>query len=168
MRLLRSKILLGTGLLGLAVGGAAYGWGESLDGRMTGGGKFDCGEAAFDVTHGFELHCDPRDVPNNLEINWPDNRFHLTTLTDATCINDPSFSPNPPAAPFNTYVGEGTGKLNGVSGAEVYFTMTDHGEPGVGRDTIKVKIVDAAGNTVLDCPTVTLEGGNQQAHPDNK
>src|SRR5207249_5840208 len=63
---------------------------------------------------GFELHCD-LSLPDNLEVNWKDctgtsHQFHLTQLTSATCSLNPNFSPNPPPANFNTFVGAGAGR----------------------------------------------------------
>src|SRR6266436_4256275 len=63
-----------------------------LDGRMTGGGSVFETDGTR-VTHGFELHCDVADVPNNLEINWgPGDRFHLETLVSASCFTDPNIN----------------------------------------------------------------------------
>ncbi len=84
-------------------------------------------------------------------------------MTGASCSEDPSFSEGQPAAGFNTYQGTGTGKLHGVGGATVQWTLTDHGEPG-SSDTASFKVTDAAGNVVLNV-TGTLTGGNIQAHP---
>jgi hypothetical protein len=82
------------------------------------------------VTHGFELHCDVADVPNNLEINrGPGNRFHLETLVSTSCYTDPNINAGHPAAPFNTYVGFGSGDYDGVPGATAIWTFTDAGEP---------------------------------------
>src|SRR5437867_1540467 len=118
-------------------------------GRMTGGGSVFQGpgrvdNAQFDntnrVTHGFEIHCgsdaNPSSTKNNLEINWgapgAKHRFHMDDLLiSADCFYDPSVgSPNPPPAGFNTFIGDGTGKLDGASGATIHFTFTDAGEPG--------------------------------------
>jgi hypothetical protein len=155
----RWKAILGLALVCALVGGA-YGWENLKQGRMTGGGNFTCGD--LKVTHGFELHCDAS-PPNNLEVNWGGNHFHLEMLTSAECVDDPNISPPPPAAPFDTFIGEGTGKFNGVDGATITFTLTDAGEPGT-SDTITVTIKDSSGATVLACPTATLDGGNHQAH----
>jgi len=138
---------------------------QSADGRMTGGGSvFTAGGAR--VTHGFELHCDVHDVPNRLEINWPGNMFHLDTLISAFCFTDPSINSGHPTAPFNTYVGHGTGKLNGVPGATADWTFTDAGEPGV-NDMATIVIKDAS-NAIVLTVSGKLDNGNQQAHPDNK
>ncbi len=103
-------------------------------------------------------------TPDNLQIHWgKGHRFHLDTLTGASCSEDPSFSEGQPAAGFNTYQGTGTGNFDGVAGATAQWTLTDHGEPG-SSDTASFKVTDAAGNVVLNV-TGTLRGGNIQAHP---
>jgi hypothetical protein len=137
----------------------------SAPGRMTGGGSVFESDGTR-VTHGMELHCDVADLPNNLEINWAGNRFHLQNLTSAFCYKDPLINAQHPTNIFNTYVGSGTGDYNGVAGATASFTFTDAGEPGR-NDHATITIKDVLGNTVL---TVSgfLNNGNQQAHVDNK
>ena len=133
---------------------------------MTGGGSVFT--AANDrVTHGFEIHCDPADVPNSLEVNWPGHRFHLTTLTSAVCTKDPTIDGGHPTNIFNTYVGAGTGLYDGVPGATAAWTFTDAGEPGT-SDTATYLIRDKDGNVVLTVAVQVLNKGNQQAHKDNK
>jgi len=154
---------------------------EQAPGRMTSGGsvflnppsaKINNGSKisldAIRVTHGFELHCDPSQVPNNLEINWPganngSNNFHLDTLTSAKCTDDPNVDQRPPAAPFDTLVGAGTGKFNNVAGATIEFTLVDGGEPGT-KDQAAYLIKDKNGVTVLSVPLTYLTFGNHQAH----
>ena len=121
------------------------------------------GANSFRTTHGFELHCDKNNRPNNLEINWANGQnFHLEQLTSAFCFDDPAIAPKPPRAGFDTYVGVGTGRLNGVPGATAQWTFTDAGEPGT-KDSATIKITDAGGTVVLNV-TGKLEKGNQQAH----
>lgn len=132
---------------------------------MTGGGSiFDTSgnQAAYDgrTTHGFEIHCDTRN-PNNLQINWAGNRFHMTSLDSAMCPDTDGIEPNPPAATFDTFIGIGTGKLNGVPGATVYFRFTDAGEPGV-NDTAEITIYD--GPTQVLYISGEVDSGNHQAH----
>jgi len=131
----------------------------SLDGRMTGGGSVFLGETRF--THGFELHCDVNDLPNNLEVNWPDNRFHLTALTSVVCTDDPALNPLPRKAGFDTYTATGVGLWNGQPGATIEFVFTDNGEPGT-KDHATMTITPPGGSPV----TVDgfLEKGNHQAH----
>ncbi|MDQ3629862.1 MAG: hypothetical protein M3417_01025 [Actinomycetota bacterium] len=129
-------------------------------GRMTGGGSlFAAGER---TTHGFTLHCDPTDGPNNLQVNWAGSRFHLTELTAALCSNNGT-DPRPPRAAFDTYQGAGVGRLNGVDGATIEWTFTDSGEPGT-ADTGRILIRDVGGTVVHDVPVTSLDRGNHQAH----
>ncbi|MDG4550651.1 MAG: hypothetical protein P9F19_15485 [Candidatus Contendobacter sp.] len=133
---------------------------------MTGGGSvFTDSTPPVRVTHGFVLNCDVTRGPNNLEINWGGNRFHLITLTDASCSL--VGNPKPPTAGFDTYRGSGLGYYSGEVGANGFgaaatWTFTDAGEPGKG-DFAEINISDPEGNIVL---TVSgyLTKGNQQAH----
>jgi archaellum component FlaG (FlaF/FlaG flagellin family) len=134
-------------------------------GRMTGGGSVYT-EDGMRVTHGFELHCNVDVGPNNLEVNFDKNRFHLEQLTFVTCYDDPLLDPLPRPAPFDTLVGEGIGRFNGQSGYRVWFTFTDNGEPGTG-DLARIEIRDPQGNLVLYV-SGNLHNGNHQAHPENK
>ena len=131
----------------------------NIQGRMTGGGSI----GNTGVRHGFELNCDATKGPNHLEINWgKGKKFHLETLTSATCSDNLAISPNPPSAPFDTYKGKGTGRYNGVSGATAEWTFDDKGEPGK-NDYATIKITDAGNNTVLNV-SGNLSSGNHQAH----
>lgn len=133
----------------------------SQHGRMTGGGSvFQVSR----VTHGFGLHCDTKIGANNLEVNWNRNRFHLETLSAATCTDDPKINETPPAAGFDTYKGKGVGRFNGVAGATAEWTFTDAGEPGTG-DLAEIVIKDVNGNTVLKVSD-RLKRGNHQSHKD--
>jgi hypothetical protein len=153
---------------------------DCVDGRITGGGKLTPTSmtlnrsGATKVTHGFELYCNINDGPNNLEINWFDkdgneNHFHLTSLISATdsivCYDDPALKQKPPVAPLDTYEARGTGKLNNVDGATIYFVLKDAGEPG-SDDSAHFFIADADGNEVL-AVVGTLDQGNHQAHKVN-
>lgn len=137
----------------------------NLNGRMTGGGAQVFG--GVKITRGFTIHCDIL-LSNNLEINWgKGNKWHLDKpLTKATCIDDPAYDETPPVAPFNTFIGEGIGRLNGVDGSKVFFTFIDAGEPGK-NDKAAIKIIAPDGVTVvLDVPLMLLDNGNIQAHYD--
>jgi hypothetical protein len=132
-----------------------------VSGRMTGGGSVFRTDGAR-VTRGFEIHCD-LSVPNNLEVNWPGgNKFHLTSLTSAVCTDDAAIIQDPPAADFDTFIGDGTGKLNGVDGATIHFVFVDAGEPGK-NDTALIEITDTGGTVVLDVSGF-IDVGNLQAH----
>jgi hypothetical protein len=140
-----------------------------VPGRMTGGGSvFTIGGAR--VTRGFEIHCDLRE-PNNIEVNWPGNKFHMTELTSAVCLDSPAIE-EPPTAPFDTFIGTGDGKLNNQPGARIEFVFVDAGEPG-SSDTASIKVYDSNDNLVLDVPGDSslpgfIDRGNLQAHKDNK
>jgi hypothetical protein len=135
---------------------------------MTGGGTLEkgTGKGKVGVSHGFELHCNPNELPNNLEVNWNNNsdKFHLETLTSATCTDDPSINEGSPVAGFDTYTGTGIGRYNGVPGATIKWVFTDAGEPGKDKDYAQMTITDADGKVVLSIAG-SLNQGNQQAHP---
>jgi hypothetical protein len=136
-------------------------------GRWTGGGTIGTGAtipAGVRVTHGFEFHND-LDKPNNFEVNWGGNHFHMTELTYAKCwLTEP---PNPPKAPVSEVDGIGTGKYNGEPGYTITFHLTDFGEPGT-SDSATIKITKDADHSVVLQVSGFLIKGNQQAHPDNK
>lgn len=134
-------------------------------GRMTGGGG-DLDINGVSVTKGLTLHCDIT-LSNNLEVNWPGHHWHLDKpITSADCENDPSFSPAPPAAPFDIFNGTATGQLDGVDGSNITFTFIDAGEPGAGVDKAAMQIWDPSGNLVLNVPLSFITNGNLQAHYD--
>ncbi|MCK5281687.1 MAG: hypothetical protein KAK04_24215 [Cyclobacteriaceae bacterium] len=146
---------------------AALSLSPPVNGRMTGGGSiFNDNNMENDrVTHGFEIHCD-KSEPNNLEVNWPGNHFHMLDLTSAICTDNELIIQKPPVAPLDTFFGMGTGRLNGVDGARIEFTFVDAGEPGT-KDTALIKIWNPSDNVVLDV-FGNIQNGNQQAHYDNK
>ncbi len=129
------------------------------DGRFTGGGSVFTGGARY--THGFELHC-AASLPNNLQINWGGNRFHLTTLATSACIDNPALSEGMPVAGFDTFMGSGAGLFNGVPGATITFEFTDDGEPGKGADLASFTITPPVGPPVVVAGL--LDKGNHQAH----
>lgn len=129
--------------------------------RWTGGGTIGTNRDPR-VTHGFELHCTVDQLPNNLEVNWGGNHFHLTELTDVECSDDPAIDPKPPRAGCDTYHGWGVGKYNGVDGYLAEWVFTDAGEPGR-VDWAWIKITDGGGFVVMDVSGF-LRNGNQQAH----
>ena len=136
---------------------------QLLDGRMTGGGS-NFTTARVRVTKGFQIHCD-LSTPNNLQVNWPAHRFHLTSLTNAVCTEDPTIIQAPPEAPFDTFTGDGIGRLNGDDGATIHFVFVDAGEPG-SSDTVAMQIRDLNNNIVLNLPVTFVDRGNLQAHDD--
>jgi hypothetical protein len=134
-------------------------------GRMTGGGA-TVAVGDVKITKGLTLHCDIT-LSNNLEINWPDHKWHLDKpITKATCIDDPAIDPTQPPAPFDTFIGEAIGRLDGVDGALIKFTFVDAGEPGGKADKAGFQIWDKDGNLVLSLPLQLTTTGNLQAHYD--
>ena len=138
-----------------------------LLGRFTGGGGQEVAVDNIYVTRGFTLHCDVL-LSNNLEINWPGNKWHTDKpFTAVRCEDDPTIGPEPPAAPADTYIGDGTGDLNGVPGARAVVVLKDDGERNGGdHDFMSIQVYDALGNLVLDVPLSRLTNGNIQAHFD--
>ncbi len=134
-----------------------------IEGRMTGGGSVFAGLNR--VTHGFELHCDELDLPNNLQVNWGrGNQFHLEQLLTATCTDSELIDQTPPGhSPFDTFIGTGIGRCNGVSGAEISFTFVDGGEPGFRFDTVEIEITGCPDGLSLSV-SGNLKKGNHQAH----
>lgn len=132
---------------------------------MTGGGSIFNADMMAEytgrTTHGMILHCDTRN-PNSLQVNWEGNKFHLTDLNRARCPDTPGIDPNPPDASFDTFIGDGEGKLNNVPGASIAFRFTDAGEPGT-ADTAEIIIWDENFNQVLYV-SGPLTFGNHQAH----
>lgn len=116
------------------------------------------------VLHAFVLHCNIGQGSNQLLIYWgSNNKFLLESLTMASCSDDPTIAPDPPAAPFDTYMGAGSGRYNGRAGARAEWTFTDAGEPGR-HDFTRIVIRDASGRVVLSVSGY-LEMGNHQALP---
>jgi hypothetical protein len=110
------------------------------------------------LTHGFELHCQPDSGPNNLEVNWQGNRFHLEELERADCNDDGSRNEPPPSQAtkqngpgptLDVYSGSGFGRVNGECGAFAEWVFDDNGDPGRADHIVALEITDADGNIVL-------------------
>jgi hypothetical protein len=124
----------------------------------------------FRVSHGFELHCNSDFTPNNLQVNWLGNSFHMENLELATCLDDGT-SNEPPKSPhpgptLDVYMGEGSGRLNGNDGAFAEWIFTDNGEPGKSDEIVKLIIKNENGDIVLEISEpIDLKGGNHQFVP---
>ena len=135
------------------------------EGRMTGHGQvFDY--QGFDKVQ-WEFRnsvCQANRFPD-LKVEFGGNRFILERYTgDGLVCLDTAADEGNPRAGFDTIRGQGTGTLNGVSGASATFRFTDAGEPGT-SDTADIRILDASGTPVLVVSNVAIEdGGNHQAH----
>lgn len=107
--------------------------------RITGGGwrVTGSGDEAVRASNGLTLHCDIL-LANNLQINWNDggsNKWHINKFVDAAfCYDHPDYTPEPPVAPADTFVGLDVGRLNNVDGAVACFILADHGEIGSDPD----------------------------------
>jgi len=136
--------------------------------RWTGGGSIGSGATipkGASVSHGFEFRCDLR-KPNNLQVNWEGNKFHMTELLSAYCVMNPNLPPpDPPEAPANEVFGSGVGRYNNVRGYMVEFHFTDVGEPGY-NDYAAITITSPGGEVVLQVEG-TLSSRNHQVHPAN-
>jgi hypothetical protein len=87
------------------------------------------------VTHGFQLHCDSNSGPNNLEVNWLGNKFHLEQLENALCYEDGTIN---------------YGRYNGQCGAYAKWVMDDNGEPGKIDQIVALVIWNSTGDLVLN------------------
>ena len=115
------------------------------------------------VTHGFKLHCSVDQLPNNLQVNWGGNHFHLTQLTAVVSSDNTAIDPKPPRGGCDTYHGWGVGKYDGVDGYQAEWIFTDAGEPGRG-DWAWIKITAPNGDTVMEVKG-HLKSGNHQVKP---
>jgi hypothetical protein len=141
-----------------------------LKGRMTGGANLlATNPAGAEAKIAVTIHCDVTVNPNRMQVNWIDpstgasHRFHMTSMTSARCSDDPTITPNPPGANFDTHDGEGTGRYDGTPGATAEWRLQDAGEPGTGVDRGSITITDANNNVVLEASGPTLRG-DWQAH----
>ena len=141
-------------------------------GYFTGGGKVYVPKTGgtITLTHGFELHCDETQAPNNLEFNWNGHKFHLEQLKTADCFDDGTHNEPPPSPhpgpTLDVYTGEGYGRYDGVCGAYATWTMDDNGEPGKNDHIISLHIKEKNGNPVMDINNpLYLQTGNHQFVP---
>lgn len=176
MKAKRAKLLKFT-LFVLAVGlvvtlSATGAFAAREDCWMTGGGSiFNVAYAGDRFTHGFVVHCTPRNSDNlQVKDHVSGVAFHMTRLDSAICIDDPALEPNPPDASFDTFVGQGTGRCNfpndpgNDAPCTVRFTFTDGGERGgCIRDTAIIEVRDVNGNVVISV-SGDVDCGNHQAH----
>jgi cysteine-rich repeat protein len=146
-----------------------------LTGRMSGEGRVSDDEGVR-YRHHFKLYCQDGATDNKIEIEWEGDddddrdrgrgnnkgKFKLTELTEALCSDRPGIDEGRPTAGFDTFIGAGTGELNGEP-ASITFRFTDAGEPGKG-DEAEYTITGSNGVTVSG----VLDKGNHQAHAGNR
>ncbi len=118
------------------------------------------------ITHGFVVHCVPRNS-DNLEIvdHATGQKFHMLSLDNAICTDDPEITPNPPNAGFDTFTGFGTGRCNDRQACTVEFVFKDGGEPGgCIRDYAQITVRDLETGDVVFSINGAVDCGNNQAH----
>jgi hypothetical protein len=159
-----------TALLALAAGGVAC---AALPGLVSGAGtapetKRMVGHgatavsASVDASHSFDIRCEAPGSRQKLSVRWGSaNRFRLTRLSGASCIDDLNLRSSDAAAGFDTLIGRGEGRHNGRRGATVRFRFTDRGESGA-TDSAYIRVRDASGATVLEL-NGKLHGGDHRA-----
>jgi hypothetical protein len=135
-------------------------------GRMTGHGhEFDY--QGFDkVQWEFRNSVCNSDRFPDLKVEFGGERFVLTSYsTPLTCftLNPPKSTEGNPVAGFDSIRAQGTGTLNGVSGAGISFRFTDSGEPGR-NDTAVFTITRPDGSVAIEYVGGAIDGGNHQAH----
>ena len=152
----------------------AGGKAEKMRARMTGGGHilgWNAEGQSVKVTHGFELHCRTATKPQRLQVNWSGgNSFHLTELEDSYC-NEEGYDEENPRAPFDTYYGEGTGRITTRDGGKetgyAIWRFVDDGEPGGanedGGDELSIQVFNSDDELIMWADG-TLTKGNHQAH----
>ena len=83
------------------------------------------------------------------EIRYEEENSDEIKLIYTICTDDPKINQKPPAVPFDTFKGEGTGRFNCVEGATINFTLVDQVEPGK-SDTGWIQIFDKHEQEVLN------------------
>lgn len=136
------------------------------EGRMTGHGhEFDY--QGFDkVQWEFRNSVCNSDRFPDLKVEFGGNVFKLNSYsTPLTCftLNPPNSTEGNPKSGFDSIRAQGTGTLNGVSGAGITFRFTDAGEPGR-LDTAVFTITTPTGAVAIDYDGGAIDGGNHQAH----
>jgi hypothetical protein len=136
-----------------------------LQGRMTGGGVKATNDDGDPVTFGVEIHCDIT-LSNNIEINWPGHKWHLTKpILTSDCENQDNDAP-PPASPIDTFKGTAVGELDGVGGSTIAWDFEDHGEPGT-NDKVELTVHAPGSSTVvMHIALQNISIGNWQMHYD--
>jgi hypothetical protein len=161
----------------LPTGTCIYGGGVAIPvdkSRMTGGGGLPIVDPSTKLPstnqahYGFMLHCDTRVQPDQLQISWQGNHFHMSAADTSSCFDSNPLVPNGNGASFDTIQGTGHGRFNGVPGATVKWKFTDNGEPGT-NDHGEITVFDAYGVPVMEAQGTLLTGpllgeGNYQTH----
>lgn len=107
----------------------------------------------------FSISCDAGVGQESLHVNAGLHKLKLETLSSSACSDDPAIDPGLPAVPFDTLIGAGTGRYDGVAGFPVTFAFTDAGEPG-GSDLVSITVTNSQGNVVLSATGLLSKGNN--------
>jgi hypothetical protein len=111
---------------------------------FAGAGKLEAGRTAIRLK-AVLIHCDPLRRPNLLSVVWGTNRFDLDLVLDSACSDQEG-------ARGSAHVqhGVGLGRLNGIPGATIEWTLIDGGH-GRGQDMASIAIwTDDGGTSVLE------------------
>ena len=154
----------------VASGTCVYGGGFTLPPGARMKGSFEApastpADATADVN--ISLHCAASVTPNRLEASWKDaagktHRFHLLSETDAACSDDPTITPNPSNASFDTLGGHGTGAYDGTTGASADWQFKDGGTANLAclrlSDPTGILVLYVGTGSSADCTTPPSHG----------
>ena len=135
------------------------------EGRMTGHGQQFNYQGFDKVQWEFRNSVCNSDRFPDLKVEFGTNVFVLTSYsTPLECF---TFAPpnreGNPVAGCDSIRSQGTGTLNGVTGAGITFRFTDNGEPGR-NDTADFTITKPGGGIAISYQGGAGDGGNHQAH----
>jgi hypothetical protein len=105
--------------------------------KLAGQGTFGPGRAEVQLKR-MRLHCAQDQRPNRMRLVSGANRFDLDFVLQASCTDDPAVA-NSPSAAFDTHRGKGIGRLNGIPGAVVEWSLVDGGPSGTDEAFVTVR-----------------------------
>jgi hypothetical protein len=118
--------------------------------RFVGGGYVETGRERVQLGP-IKIHCDAVRLPNSLPLVWGSNRFDLDLMLESACADQPG-----PAGEIHTQKGAGLGRLNGVPGASIRWTLVDGGRTG---DAVSITVWSGDGKaTVLEASGAIKQG----------
>ena len=110
--------------------------------RFIGAGLLEAGRVTVRLDR-IVTHCDAVRRPNSLALFWGQDRFDLDLMLESACADT-----RRPVGEMHTQKGAGLGRLNGVPGASIRWTLVDGGRDG---DTASITVVSGDGkSSVLD------------------